>query len=82
VNQLVDIVKLSSGTLLSRKAKNSRGVSGMHISARRSIAKNRLHPSPFKDCFVPICGIAEADGQMTPAWRHRRGAWQLQPGSW
>lgn len=69
VNQLVDIVKLSSGTLLSRKAKNSRGVSGMHVSTRRSIAKNRLHPSPLKDCFLQTCGIAEADGQMSAIGR-------------
>jgi hypothetical protein len=47
VNQLVDIVKLSSGTLLSREAKNSRGVSGMHMRTRRVISKKRLRLGNF-----------------------------------
>jgi hypothetical protein len=52
VNQLVDIVKFSSGTLLSRKAKNSRGVSGMHMRTRRIIPENRLRLSPFPKRWV------------------------------
>jgi hypothetical protein len=61
VNQLVDVVKFSSGTLLSRKAKDSRGVSGMHMSTRRLLFKNRLRLSPLPPVFeVSAVGLSSA----------------------
>ena len=52
MNELVDVIEFRSRTLLSRKAKNTRGVSGMHMCTRRFLLENRLHPPPIYQHFV------------------------------
>jgi hypothetical protein len=47
MNQLVDIIKLSSDTLLSREAKNGRGVSGMHMGLDAYFQETGYDPLSF-----------------------------------